>query len=245
MAGYLGQKPTRSPLTTADLGDNIVTNAKLADDAVGTTDIADDAVSLAKMASGTDGNIITYDASGNPAAVATGTVGQILTSAGAGAPPTFAAAAAGGKIVQVVNNTITSANSGTTQMPIDNTIPTSSEGNEFITLAITPTNASNKLLILINLKCGFTAGGSQLQMALFQDSTSAAIAANATARSHTGEQGDLSMNHYMTAGTTIATTFKVRVGANIGGTMFLNSNGGGRLYGGVSSSTITIMEIAV
>ena len=30
MAGYLGQKPTRSPLTTADLGDGIVTAAKLA-----------------------------------------------------------------------------------------------------------------------------------------------------------------------------------------------------------------------
>ena len=68
------------------LDDNVVTNAKLADDAVG----------LAEMAPGTDGNIITYDASGNPAAVATGTAGQILTSAGAGAPPTFADAAGGG-----------------------------------------------------------------------------------------------------------------------------------------------------
>jgi hypothetical protein len=102
MAGYLGTKPTSSPLTSADLGDNIVTNAKMADDAVGTADIADDAVSLAKMASGTDGNIITYDASGNPVAVATGTAGQILTSAGAGAPPTFATAAGGGGMYESI-----------------------------------------------------------------------------------------------------------------------------------------------
>ena len=31
MAGYLGQKPTSSPLTTTDLGDGIVTNIKIAD----------------------------------------------------------------------------------------------------------------------------------------------------------------------------------------------------------------------
>jgi len=41
MAGYLGTKPTRSPLTTADLADNIVTNPKLADNAVGTAELVD------------------------------------------------------------------------------------------------------------------------------------------------------------------------------------------------------------
>lgn len=60
---------------------NTVTNATIADNAVG----------LAEMASGTDGNLITYDASGDPAAVATGTSGQVLTSNGAGAAPTFQA----------------------------------------------------------------------------------------------------------------------------------------------------------
>ena len=44
MAGYLGQKPTRSPLTTANLGDGIVTSAKLADDAVTTAKITEAAV---------------------------------------------------------------------------------------------------------------------------------------------------------------------------------------------------------
>lgn len=62
-----------------------VTNAMLADDAVG----------LDEMAAGTDGNLITYDASGNPAAVATGDAGQVLTSNGVGAAPTFQAAVGG------------------------------------------------------------------------------------------------------------------------------------------------------
>jgi hypothetical protein len=80
--GYIGQTPTAVPLVAGDITDGIISEAKL----------AADAVSLAKMKAGTDGNIISYDASGNPAAVATGSSGQVLTSAGAGAPPTFSAA---------------------------------------------------------------------------------------------------------------------------------------------------------
>ena len=79
---YIGQTPTAIPLVAGDITDGIISEAKL----------AADAVSLAKMKAGTDGNIISYDASGNPAAVATGSSGQVLTSAGAGAPPTFSAA---------------------------------------------------------------------------------------------------------------------------------------------------------
>jgi hypothetical protein len=40
MAGYLGTKPTSSPLTSADLGDNVITNAKMADDAVGLAELS-------------------------------------------------------------------------------------------------------------------------------------------------------------------------------------------------------------
>jgi hypothetical protein len=136
MAGYLGQKPTSSPLTTADLGDNIVTNVKLADNAVG----------LAEMAPGTDGNIITYDASGNPTATATGTAGQVLTSAGAGAPPTFADAAAGGKVLQVVTNHVTNVSS-TAHLTRTATSITG------LNATITPASTGSKILIQINW-CG-------------------------------------------------------------------------------------------
>ena len=72
--------------STVEIPDNAITQAKLADNAVG----------LAEMAPGTDGNLITYDANGDPAAVATGTSGQVLTSNGAGAAPTFQAASGAG-----------------------------------------------------------------------------------------------------------------------------------------------------
>ena len=47
--GYIGAKPTAIPLSSADLEDNIITQAKMADNAIG----------LAEMAGGTDGNLIT------------------------------------------------------------------------------------------------------------------------------------------------------------------------------------------
>ena len=83
--GFIGVQPASAPLTASDITDGVVSTAKL----------GDDAVSLAKMASGTDGQIITYDASGNPSAVGPGTDGQVLTSTGAGSPPAFEDAGGG------------------------------------------------------------------------------------------------------------------------------------------------------
>ena len=74
---FLGSQPAETALTTGNLGDDIVT--------------------LAKLAGGTDGNIISFDASGDPVAIATGNDGQVLTSAGAGAQPAFETIPGGGK----------------------------------------------------------------------------------------------------------------------------------------------------
>ena len=206
----------------------------------------DNVVTLAKMASGTDGNIITYDASGNPAAVATGTAGQVLTSAGAGAPPTFVTAAGGGKIVQVVNVMNSSVASGTTAIPSDDTIPQNTEGDEYMTLAITPTSATNKLLITTNVFMSHSGTYKHLTIALFQDSTAGALKATQHNMSDATGVAGLTMEHYMAAGTTSATTFRIRAGTQTASTTTFNGHSGStRKMGGVVGSSITIMEIAV
>ena len=91
--GYIGNRPTAVPLTSADIQDGVITAADLGANSVDSSELVDNAVTLAKMASGTDGNVISYDASGNPVAIATGSDGEVLTSAGAGQPPAFEAAA--------------------------------------------------------------------------------------------------------------------------------------------------------
>ena len=208
---------------------------------------ANNSVGLAQLAAGTDGNIITYDASGDPAHVATGTAGHVLTSGGTGVAPTFVAAAAGGKIVQVVNTSVTSVVTGTTAMPVDNTIPQSGEGVELITRAITPTSASNKLLFFVSLEIKNTNTGGIQTIALFQDSTANALAAvyGKYMYASANQWPSQSFQHYMTAGTTSSTTFKIRSGQDGSGTTTLNGQAGNRLYGGVSSSNLTIMEISV
>ena len=163
---------------------------------VATAMIADDAVTLAKLAPGTDGNIITYDASGNPAHVATGSSGQVLTSQGAGAAPVFAAAAAGGKLLQIVSaqtDTAVSSNSDT-------------RADTGVTVAITPSASSSKVLIISNIHCsagGGRAVGDLILMRGSSDLINYSQQANAD-----NAMGNFSFIYLDSPSTTSATTYK-------------------------------------
>ena len=148
----------------------------------------------------------------------------------------------GGKVLQVVNSTVNSSATTTSAIPADDSRPLPTEGLEAMTLAITPTSTSSKLLIQV-VVMGSSSNDAVMTIALFQDSGSHSIGAvTAYQSTGTGTQ-TLSFNHFMTAGTTSATTFKVRAGANTG-TFTLNGHSGVRMVGGVASSSITITEIA-
>ena len=150
-----------------------------------------------------------------------------------------------GHIVQIVNTQTGALASGSGTIPIDNTIPQNTEGNEFMTLAITPTSASNKLLIDVNFMGGELSNTDDHHtVALFQDSTGNALASTIGDNYGTGASS-VRFSHYMTAGTTSSTTFKVRAGAIVG-SMYMNGfTGIGQIYGGVAVSSITITEIQV
>mgnify|MGYP003636798711 CR=1 FL=1 len=149
-----------------------------------------------------------------------------------------------GKVVQVVNTQTGAVATTTTDLPDDDTIPVITEGGEFMTLAVTPTSASNKLMIDV-VAFGHTNGVQEFTAALFQDSTSAALAAGQTTRDAAAhEMSMVSFRHFMTAGTTSATTMRVRIGG-AGTTFTFNGVSSGRLQGGVLASSITITEISV
>jgi hypothetical protein len=146
-----------------------------------------------------------------------------------------------GKVVQVVWTETGSVDTGTVQIPYDDTIPQSTDGDEYMSLAITPTSATNKLKIEVVLNGAFD-GGADVTLALFQDGAADALAAVQIGYA-SGVQNCTSFFHYMTAGTTSPTTFKVRAGAHQSGTFTFNGYGGARKYGGVMASSITITEI--
>ena len=167
--------------------------------------LADDAVTLAKMASGTDGQIITYDASGDPAAVGPGSDGQVLTSTGSTTPPAFEAAAAGGKVLQVVSTLSTTAVS-----------TTSSGWTDVLTASITPSLTTSKVLVLgnFNFYMGGTTdvqGGFQLE----KSGTSLQVVDVHRNASITKSSGN-SFSFLHTANTTSSTEYAIQFRRNYG-----------------------------
>lgn len=150
-----------------------------------------------------------------------------------------------GASVQVVNTQTGAVATGTTQMVNDDTIPQNTEGDQYMTLAITPNNANNKLKIEVVGNFSWVTGDTRFLVALLQDSTADALAAVVNYNSGSTIPEPITFTHYMTAGTTSATTFKVRAGANQAGTTTFNGASSARLMGGVMASSITISEIKV
>ncbi len=149
-----------------------------------------------------------------------------------------------GVVVQVVQTETGAVATGTALIPLDDTIPQNTEGTQFMSLAITPTNASNKLRIDVTAVFACSVLQTFIGVALFQDSTANALAAVIQEVFVADGNVTATFSHYMTAGTTNATTFKVRIGANGGAsTITFNGRVAGRLYGGAMASSITITEI--
>lgn len=149
---------------------------------------------------------------------------------------------ASGTIVQRVSNTSTTRGQSTTVLPIDGTIPQNTEGDEFLTVAITPKNSSNILRITVTSGLIDSSGAIAWCGALFQDTTANALTAvgyniQAAARYET-----MALHYQMTAGTTSSTTFKFRYGPASAGTATINgSNGSATPFG--SAKIMTIIEV--
>ncbi len=146
-----------------------------------------------------------------------------------------------GKLVQRVRTELRTVSTGTTTIPLDDTVPTNSEGTEMLTAApFTPTNAASKLLIEFDINASNSISD-QILWGLFQDSGSAAIDAGGSPVGGASMQ-KVRGRYEMTAGSTSATTFRVRLGSPTAGTITVNGIGGTRRFGGVAVSHITITE---
>ncbi len=176
--------------------------------------------------------------------IAPGSSGNVLTSNG-----TFWYSGSGSTVVPTgtIFNQQTTANSSvlatTATIPDDNTIPQNTEGTEWMTVSITPTSASNKLLISLNAS-GAIAGG-QFIYAIFQDSTAGALYAGKLPVSTSNILVSSAQSWIMTAGTTSATTFKVRIGNNGSTQITANGESGAAKFGGVVTSSLSVAEIKV
>lgn len=145
--------------------------------------------------------------------------------------------AGGGKVKQVVYTNSNAFLSSSTTVPFDDTIFQNTEGFEILTLAITPT-ASNSIL-QFNFSCTYGAtSGYAGRLGLFQDTTADALCSQYI---YIYGYGHITLQHLMTAGTTSATTFKIRGGAD-GGTTTVNGIPSARKGGAIPHTTFSIIE---
>ena len=148
----------------------------------------------------------------------------------------------GGKVLQMVSASTSALITTTTVMAYDDTIPQNTEGVEILTQAITPQSATSTLLFQINTMIAANQAV-DLSFGLFVDSTANALAATAR-EGDAGDPDTLSFNHTVASGSTSARTYKLRGGpSDAAGTLTINGSGGARKFGGVASTTLTILEI--
>jgi len=188
----------------------------------------------------TNGQLV-IGSTGNPPVATTLTAGTNITINEAAGSITINSTAGSGEFIQQIYAETATVTTVNTEFGYDNTIPEQTEGIEILTVTITPTNASNYLLIAFDFNGGLGTGASNhLAAALFQDATTNAIYATKT-QSAVNTIHELSGRYRMTAATTSATTFKLRASNS---QFYLNGDVfGNRIYGGVSKCTITVTEI--
>jgi len=146
-----------------------------------------------------------------------------------------------GMVAQVASTNFSAVTTGTAILPFDDTIPQITEGFEIMTQSITPKSTTNVLTIEATISCGSSVPAS-MTAALFQDSTANALAAASTYMATATGPINIKISHTMTAGTTSATTFRIRLGTDAAGTTTFNGVGGVRRFGGITTSNIRIIE---
>lgn len=130
----------------------------------------------------------------------------------------------------------------TSGFPKDNTIPQQTEGVEVMTVSITPTKATNLLEIYAFVWGQRDDNACDLEMAFFRDSTANAIAAcEGIYQPTTGGDNVGTLTTVVTAGSTSATTFKLRCGQISGGTLYIPRG----QFGGVDTCFMSVREIEV
>jgi hypothetical protein len=153
--------------------------------------------------------------------------------------------ASGGIVLQIVEAENTTSASTTTTIPFDATIPQNTEGAEIETVSITPSDTAHKLLIEGSIDVTDMSAENVFTLALFQDSTADALAVITQTNNSTGFPQSIHIRHYMDAGTTSSTTFKLRYGPNSGTAYALRTPGGTDIFSTIPKVRLLVTEIDV
>jgi hypothetical protein len=173
----------------------------------------------------------------------TAPLGWVPTANGAGSAP-FAAPITGGSgsVVKTQTTLSQALLTGTTTIPFDNTIPQTTEGTNFFSVAWTPAAIGNLIRIETTIFGAYSVAAHVIA-ALFQDATANALAAISMQTTTTNQDVHLTLVYQFTAVSTSSTTIKLNIGGSTAGTFTLNGNAGASVFGGTATSSFRITEI--
>lgn len=141
----------------------------------------------------------------------------------------------------------TATHSNTTSaIPLDDTLPQSSEGVSVLSLTHSAETTTNKLRIRAVIPVGFNATTTVAIGALFVGTGTVganAVAASAATGATTSALQNITLVHEYVPGTTSSQTIEVRAGTDGAGGIGINGTSATRLFGGVAKATITVEEI--
>lgn len=151
-----------------------------------------------------------------------------------------------GDIVQAPAFATGALATGSTQIPFDDTIPQNTEGDQYMSLSVTPVSAANILEVSALAQLSPSAVSIEIITALFQDSVANALAvasffSDSTAGTHFASPPGII--YRAIANITSLTTFKLRAGPSSAATLTFNGSAGARKFGGAMNSYMTIKEI--
>lgn len=184
------------------------------------------------------GDIIAATAADTVSRLAVGANDTVLTADSSTATGLkWATPASGGKVLQVVSATTTTAT----------TIATTTLTDTTITATITPTAATSKILVLISARCNASRGADEAQISsivlrgattILDYNTPLALYSGVSGVNYVDIRSLLSMSYLDNPATTSATTYKVQ------GRVATTANSGTSVWQPSSTpSTITLLEI--
>lgn len=149
-----------------------------------------------------------------------------------------------GDIVQRRRLDTGTVSTGTTLIPLDNTIPQITEGTQFMSRTITPLSAAN--LLAVNAQANLSnSANARVSAALFRDAGANALDASQNVGSAAATMVAIYLNAQVISNTTSSTSFSVNGGNSVAGTTTFNGESGTQLYGGVTNSYIEVTEVHV
>ena len=150
-----------------------------------------------------------------------------------------------GQVIQHVEAVpfTTYASDSAGSLPMDDTIPQKTEGANYVSLSITPKFATSRLVIRGEALVGGN-GANNVGAFIADTAINDALAANVVTLSAAGHMDVIPVYAEISAGSTSARTYQLRLGAASGVTFFVNGNTSNRFFGGVAGCKLSCEEVS-